>query len=51
VATSRTGVTISLGGEIGEVGGEELRPCHELHAYMNGYNQHAFRSATGARRI
>jgi fructose/tagatose bisphosphate aldolase len=31
------GVTISVGGEIGEVGGKNS-DVHELHAYMNGYN-------------
>src|SRR6478752_210028 len=32
------GVTISVGGEIGEVGGKNS-DVHELHAYMNGFNQ------------
>jgi len=32
------GVTISVGGEIGEVGGKNS-DVHELHAYMNGYNE------------
>jgi fructose/tagatose bisphosphate aldolase len=31
------GVTVSVGGEIGEVGGKNS-DIHELHAYMNGYN-------------
>src|SRR5499427_2628677 len=31
------GVTISVGGEIGEVGGKNS-DVHELHAYMKGYN-------------
>src|SRR5205814_2109304 len=31
------GVTISVGGEIGEVGGKNS-DIHELHAYMDGYN-------------
>src|SRR5690242_4671949 len=31
------GVTVSVGGEIGEVGGKNS-DVHELHAYMNGYN-------------
>ena len=31
------GVTISVGGEIGEVGGKNS-DVHELHAYMRGYN-------------
>jgi fructose-bisphosphate aldolase, class II len=32
------GVTISVGGEIGEVGGKNS-DVHELHAYMNGFNK------------
>ncbi len=32
------GVTISLGGEIGEVGGKNS-DVHELRAFMNGYNK------------
>ncbi len=32
------GVTISVGGEIGEVGGKNSN-VDELHAYMNGFNQ------------
>src|SRR4029077_15993527 len=31
------GVTVSVGGEIGEVGGKNS-DVHELHAYMNGFN-------------
>ena len=31
------GITISVGGEIGEVGGKNS-DVHELHAYMKGYN-------------
>jgi fructose/tagatose bisphosphate aldolase len=31
------GVTVSVGGEIGEVGGKNS-DVHELHAYMRGYN-------------
>ncbi len=31
------GITISVGGEIGEVGGKNS-DVHELHAYMRGYN-------------
>src|SRR4051812_49815223 len=31
------GVTVSVGGEIGEVGGKNS-DVHELHAYMKGYN-------------
>src|SRR6266513_2426204 len=32
------GVTVSVGGEIGEVGGKNS-DVHELHAYMNGFNR------------
>lgn len=32
------GVTVSVGGEIGEVGGKNS-DVHELHAFMQGYNQ------------
>jgi tRNA sulfurtransferase ThiI len=32
------GVTVSVGGEIGEVGGKNS-DVHELHAYMKGFNQ------------
>src|SRR5664279_2380444 len=31
------GVTVSVGGEIGEVGGKNS-DVHELHAYMNGFD-------------
>src|SRR5215468_1867815 len=31
------GITVSVGGEIGEVGGKNS-DVHELHAYMKGYN-------------
>src|SRR5262249_10904736 len=31
------GITVSVGGEIGEVGGKNS-DIHELHAYMKGYN-------------
>src|SRR5262245_30660127 len=33
-----SGVTVSVGGEIGEVGGKNS-DVHELHAYMSGFNQ------------
>lgn len=33
-----SGVTISVGGEIGEVGGKNS-DVHELHAYMKGFNR------------
>jgi fructose/tagatose bisphosphate aldolase len=33
-----TGVTVSVGGEIGEVGGKNS-DVHELHAYMDGFNR------------
>ena len=32
------GVTVSIGGEIGEVGGKNS-DVHELHAYMDGFNR------------
>jgi fructose/tagatose bisphosphate aldolase len=32
------GVTVSVGGEIGEVGGKNS-DVHELHAYMDGFNE------------
>ena len=32
------GLTVSVGGEIGEVGGKNS-DVHELHAYMNGFNR------------
>jgi fructose/tagatose bisphosphate aldolase len=37
-ATEPQGVTVSIGGEIGEVGGKNS-DVHELHAYMNGFNR------------
>ena len=40
------GVTVSVGGEIGEVGGKNS-DVHELHAYMDGFNA----DAEGARRV
>ena len=40
------GVTVSVGGEIGEVGGKNS-DIHELHAYMDGYNA-ALRSRGGS---
>src|SRR4029077_4203976 len=33
-----SGVTVSVGGEIGEVGGKNS-DVHELHAYMDGFNR------------
>ena len=33
-----SGVTVSVGGEIGEVGGHNSN-VHELHAFMRGYNK------------
>ena len=39
------GVTVSVGGEIGEVGGKNS-DVHELHAFMRGYTR---RSASAAR--
>ena len=36
-AASPQGVTVSVGGEIGEVGGKNS-DVHELHAFMQGYN-------------
>jgi fructose/tagatose bisphosphate aldolase len=36
--TEPQGVTVSVGGEIGEVGGKNS-DVHELHAYMDGFNQ------------
>ena len=32
------GTTVSIGGEIGEVGGKNS-DVHELHAYMKGFNR------------
>ena len=40
------GVTISIGGEIGEVGTENSTP-EELHAFMRGFNQVLAESAPG----
>jgi len=37
-ANEPKGVTVSVGGEIGEVGGKNS-DVHELHAYMKGFNQ------------
>jgi fructose/tagatose bisphosphate aldolase len=37
-ATEPAGVTVSVGGEIGEVGGKNS-DVHELHAYMDGFNR------------
>ena len=42
-----TGVTVSVGGEIGEVGTENSTP-EELRAYMDGYNRELERVAAGA---
>jgi fructose-bisphosphate aldolase, class II len=36
--TEPQGVTVSVGGEIGEVGGKNS-DVHELHAYMDGFNR------------
>ena len=36
--TEPPGVTVSVGGEIGEVGGKNS-DVHELHAYMDGFNR------------
>lgn len=36
--TEPAGVTVSVGGEIGEVGGKNS-DVHELHAYMKGFNR------------
>ncbi len=41
------GVTISIGGEIGEVGTENSTPA-ELHAFMKGYNQALAQTVPGA---
>src|SRR5437660_581027 len=40
------GVTVSVGGEIGEVGGKNS-DVHELHAYMDGFNA-ALKKSSGA---
>src|SRR5262245_30537086 len=37
-AQEPAGVTVSIGGEIGEVGGKNS-DVHELHAYMTGFNR------------
>jgi fructose-bisphosphate aldolase, class II len=44
------GVTISLGGEIGEVGTENST-VPELRAYMDGFNRHLPEGATGLSKI
>jgi fructose-bisphosphate aldolase class II len=41
------GVTVSVGGEIGEVGGKNS-DTHELHAFMTGFNAALARRAPGA---
>jgi fructose/tagatose bisphosphate aldolase len=41
------GVTISVGGEIGEVGGQNSNE-EELRAYMDGYNEELAKQAPGA---
>ena len=41
------GITVSVGGEIGEVGTENSTP-EELRAYMDGYNRELQRVAAGA---
>jgi fructose-bisphosphate aldolase, class II len=41
------GVTVSVGGEIGEVGGKNS-DIHELHAYMKGYNAELKRRGGGS---
>jgi len=42
-----TGVTVSVGGEIGEVGGKNS-DVHELHAFMKGYQGALARRASNA---
>jgi fructose/tagatose bisphosphate aldolase len=37
-ANEPSGITVSVGGEIGEVGGKNS-DVHELHAYMKGFNK------------
>jgi fructose/tagatose bisphosphate aldolase len=37
-ANEPAGITVSVGGEIGEVGGKNS-DVHELHAYMTGFNE------------
>jgi len=44
------GVTISVGGEIGEVGGKNS-DVHELRAFMNGYNATLPKGMAGASKI
>ncbi len=44
------GVTISVGGEIGEVGGKNS-DVHELRAFMNGYNATLQKGTAGASKI
>ena len=44
------GVTISVGGEIGEVGGKNS-DVHELRAYMDGYNRSRGRDVVGISKI
>ncbi|CAA9347065.1 MAG: FIG01164266: hypothetical protein [uncultured Gemmatimonadaceae bacterium] len=46
-AAQPAGVTISVGGEIGEVGTENSTPA-ELRAYMDGFNRALAREAPGA---
>jgi fructose/tagatose bisphosphate aldolase len=41
------GITVSVGGEIGEVGGQNSNP-DELRAYMDGYNAELAKRAPGA---
>ena len=41
------GITVSVGGEIGEVGGHNSTP-EELRAYMDGYNRHLEQIAPSA---
>ena len=43
------GVTVSVGGEIGEVGGKNS-DVHELHAFMQGYNRRSAAKGKGAGR-
>ena len=42
------GVTVSVGGEIGEVGGKNS-DVHELHAYMSGFNAELARRSPSAK--
>jgi hypothetical protein len=39
-------VTVSVGGEIGEVGGKNS-DIHELHAYMQGFNEALAKKGAG----